>query len=433
MRARIFLLLLAGGGAGLAAEPPPIPLTLQAARETALLRQPRVQIAQLQAQIAEAETSVARAAYLPRADAYFDAVRAASANTRILAGGINNPVIYDRSADGIAVVQLITDFGRTSNLIAGARLSARASAARSDATREQILLGVDAAFYRALAARDVLAVARSMVDAQTTLAQQIGALAKSNLRSDLDVSFAQVGLEQSQLEVQRADGDIQAALASLSAALGYRHTRNFELVQPADDALAHGASSYANVDAAIDDALATRPDLASLRFNREAAEHNVRAERDRSYPVVSAVGEAGNAITHDNRLPNRYAVGGIAVDLPLFTGGAYAARAKEARLQAEVATQNVREAEDAVSRDVHLAWVNLQTARLRAKTVAALVQHARQSYELAKVRYRVGNTSIVELNQAQINASTAEIQEAGARYAELLAESALDYQTGRLH
>ena len=77
-------------------------------------------------------------------------------DTRILAGGVNNPSIYDRAAGGLAVNQLITDFGRTANLTASSEFQAQAENENANATREQVLLQVNVNYFGTLAAQAVL-------------------------------------------------------------------------------------------------------------------------------------------------------------------------------------------------------------------------------------------------------------------------------------
>ena len=43
--------------------------------------------------------------------------------TRIAAGGLNNPIILDRFAYGVSASQMLTDFGRTSDLASSAAAS----------------------------------------------------------------------------------------------------------------------------------------------------------------------------------------------------------------------------------------------------------------------------------------------------------------------
>ena len=81
------------------------------------------------------------------------------------------------------------------------------------ATRDEILLALDVAFYRALEAQATLQVAQSTVAARSSVNEQVGALTASKLRSTLDQSFAQVNLSQAQLLALDAQNQAQAALA----------------------------------------------------------------------------------------------------------------------------------------------------------------------------------------------------------------------------
>jgi outer membrane protein len=51
---------------------------------------------------------------------------------------------------------------------------------------------------------------------------------------------------------------------------------------------------------------------------------------------------------------------------------------------------------------------------------------------LAQARFKSGLSSIIELSQAELNQSSAQIAEAGARYDYKIRHSALDFQLGRL-
>ena len=179
--------------------------------------------------------------------------------------------------------------------------------------------------------------------------------------------------------------------------------------------------------------MSNRPDLLRLRYELAAAARFARAQKDRNYPTIAAVGTIGNALSRDYRLPDKYAAGGIAVDVPLFAGGEYLARQREAELKAQIAEQALRDEEDNVSRDVRLAWLNFNTAVERFRTTEQLLKHAREALDLAQARYKIGSSSIVELSDAQVNATSAQIADANARYDEFIQRAVLDYQTGALH
>jgi outer membrane protein len=85
-----------------------------------------------------------------------------------------------------------------------------------------------------------------------------------------------------------------------------------------------------------------------------------------------------------------------------------------------------------VTRDVRLALLDAQSAFQRLDLTNQLLDQASQAQELAEARYNLGLSSIVELTQAQLNKTRAEIEQASARYDYQARMAALRYQTGSL-
>ena len=85
-----------------------------------------------------------------------------------------------------------------------------------------------------------------------------------------------------------------------------------------------------------------------------------------------------------------------------------------------------------VSRDVRVAILEAQTGFQRLDLTSQLLDQAPQEQELAESRYNLGLSSIVELTQAQLNKTRAEIEQASARYDYQARMAALRYQTGAL-
>ena len=430
---RIVLLLIAGifFSAHVFADDPtnsPPVLTLDEAQQLALKNHPQIAAANYRALAAREVVKETRAGYFPNANLYADAVGANSEDARILAGGVNNPSIYDRVAGGLAVSQLITDFGHTGNLTASSKLHAEAASQNLQATREQVLLQVKVNYFNALRALSILQVARQTVDTRQLLLDQVSLLASNKLKSELDVSFAQVAVQEGQLLLQGAQNDADDAMTSLSTALGDREPRPYQL---ADTRQVLPASTN-DVSQLVETALAQRPELLSLRREEEADTHFARSQRDARLPVVQAIGLIGDAPSHDSHLPDDYAVGGIQVSLPLFAGGLYTAREQEAEYKAEAEAEELRTLEDDIVRDVHIAWLNVNNAWERLQTTELWVRNANEAYVLAQARYQAGSSSMVELSQAQLSLTSAQINQASARFGVLLQQVNLDYETGTL-
>src|SRR5579862_661705 len=404
-------------------------LTLADAKQLALKNHPQIAAANYRALAAQEAVTENRAGFFPNVNLYGTAVGANSEGTRIMAGGLNNPSVFDRAAGGLEASQLLTDFGRTANLTASSRYQAQAERQNVVFTREQVLLQADTAYYDALEAQAVLHVAQQTLDTRQLLLDQVTALATNKLRSELDVSFAQVELQQARLLVEKSQDDAAAAMAMLSTALGYREFHEFHLIEetPPAQAVTNDVSNL------VQTALSCRPELLSLRAAHAAASRFAKAERDARLPTVAAVGVAGDAPTHDSHLPDDYAAGGIQLSLPLFAGGFYAARQHEAELKAQADAELLRSLEDNIIRDVRIAWLNFNNSLEQLHTADELVGNASEAYDLAQARYQTGISSIVELSEAQLNLTSAQIADTGARYNVLIQQANLNYQTGLIH
>jgi len=403
-------------------------LALTNAQALALRLHPQIASANYLVLAAQEVIKETRSGYWPQVNLYGTAVGANQEGTRILAGGLNNPSVYDRAAGGLQVNQLITDFGRTLNLTASSKFQAAAENQNLETTREQVLLQVDTGYFGALGAQAVLHVAQQTLATRQLLLDQVTEFATNQLRSQLDVSFAQVQLQQARLLLEKAQNDLDAAMTTLSTALGYREFHQFRLADQSPPA--NGATN--DVADLVQTALAHRPELLSLRNQHDAALRFAKAQRDARFPTVAAVGVAGDSPTHDVHLMDDYAAGGVQISLPLFAGGLYSARQHEAELRAQSANALIRSLEDNVIRDVRIAWLNINTARQQLQTTEDLVRNATEAFTLAEARYKNGISSIVELSEAQLNLTSAQIAEAGARYGVQIQQANLRYQVGAL-
>jgi outer membrane protein len=367
-----------------------------------------------------------KSAYYPTAVVNLTGVGAQD-GTRITAGALNNPSILDRLATGVAVSQLVTDFGRTASLVQSQMLRADAQEQNVATRRAEVLLQVDRAYFDALGAQAVLKVARQTVEARQLVSSQVDALAASGLKSSLDASFARVNLSQAQLLLVQATNDVQAAFATLTAALGSANDAVYELQDeplpppPPDDSAPLVAQ-----------ALRDRPDAAARRLAGEAAAKFAAAERALSFPVVSAVAAAGLTPYRQTGLNERYSAAGVNVSVPLANGHLFNARHAEALYRAQAETEALRDLEAQITRDVSIAWLSARSAYQKVELTNQLLTQAADALELAQARYDLGLSSIVELTQAQLNKTAAEIDVARTRYDYQARTVALRFQTGAL-
>jgi len=274
----------------------------------------------------------------------------------------------------------------------------------------------------------VLQVAEQTVASRQLLADQVSALTKSKLRSDLDLSFANVNLAQAKLLYLDALNNDKGSMAALSAILGYPTLEAFELVNDTEPL----APPPAEVDPLIAEAFAKRPEILALEFQSESEEKLHRAEHDRMYPAISALGAFGDSPVRNDAIYGPYAAVGVNVAIPLFNGFLFSAKSREADLRTQAARERLMDLRNRISRDVRTSWLGASTAFDRVTVSEQLLAQANQALDLAQTRYKLGLSSIVELSQAQLQQTQAEIGNAQAGYEYRLTLSVLRYQTSGL-
>lgn len=404
----------------------PAAISLAQAQEIALKNQPRIAAASLRADASRSAVKEARSAYYPMLSGNLTAVGAEHAST-LSSGAVTTSSIYSRTATGFVASQLITDFGRTRNLEQSAKLHSESEDQNVTNTRAGVLVEVKEAYYQALASESVLRAVHAALELRRLTLRQITALAQSALRSTVDVSFAQVNVSQAELDLLRAQNDARASHARLSAAMGYQHDQPFALT---DEPLP--AAPESDADTLISEALRERPDLATLKLNHESLTRYAEAEKNLRNPTISAAAAAGVAPVRDPRIQESYSGAGVNVNIPVLNGGLFKARREEAEARAAAADKDVEELSVQIARDVRVAWLDANDAFERLDVTARMVAEAKESLRLAQARYDNALGSIVELSQAQLNETNAEIGAATAKYDYLDRRAVLDFTIGRL-
>ena len=399
-------------------------LTLQQAEATALANHPRIAGALNRAEAAAQIPIEIRADAMPTVSANFTGA-AALDRSRIAAGGLNNPIIYDRIAAGFTLTQVITDFGRNRDLADSARLRADSLKQLTEVARGDIVVMVDRAFYAVLRAQARLSVAEKTLAARQLVNERVSVLVKNSLRSTLDLSFAAVNVAEAKILIEAERNELQGTEAVLWAAMGITDQKQYELV---DDVTVDAISG--DQKTMLQQAIAQRPELATLRLEGTAAGQFAKAESHLGMPVITAIGTMGVMPVHAVEMRGTFAAAGVNVNVPIFNGHIYSARKTEASLQLRAAQNRLKDAELQVVRDVRLAYLNALSAYQRVGLTAQLQEQAVLALDLAQARYDLGLSTIVELSQAHLSVTNAELAGASARYEYLGRRADLRYQLG---
>ncbi len=405
-------------------------LTLAQAQKMALTYHPQIKAMQLDTAAAQEAIDIARAAYAPQV--LGSAVSAvAPPGTRVASylGGLNDPTILQRTSGGVLVSQYVTDFGRTAAIVRTYEQAERAEAERGRLTQLTVLLDATQAYFEVLRANALLRVALQTVAERDTLLRQVGALQRAGLRSTLDVAIAQRDATGAQQLVVEARARRRDAMATFSDALGSPVELDYTLVD-----VRKLPALPKSVGPLIDEMLANNPELAAMRSQAASAQSNAVAAEKAMSPTVTAYGYLGGTPLRDavEQINEAYEAAGVNMIIPIANGGALKAAARAANDEAIAATASEQDVENTLLRDTRTAYDDVSAARSNIDVTNQMVQTAQTSYTLTAARYRIGLSSIVDLSEAQLALTQAQLAQANAIYDYIEQGAALEFVTGVL-
>src|SRR5437867_9751558 len=400
--------------------------TLEECIEIALRQQPILKAAAATVAAGRERVWETTAAYLPQASANYQASRRHASNSS-LTGSKGNILTsrtstFDFYSTGVALSQVLFDFGQNLELIHAAQASAEALAADADTQHETVVFNVQQAYFMLLAAyrlRDV---------AEETVAQNQKHLDLAEGRHDvglaprIDVTTAQVQLAQAELNQLSARNAVSLGRETLRNTLGLMGPLDFDIVD-----LLEEPRTEVSDEEALDLAYANRPELRSLAAQERADVERIKAIEKEYLPKLSL---ESNVTWNGSRYPlqEKWEFGGL-VNLSVFNGGLTRAQVGEAKANLE----NLRATEDAtrnnVSLEVRQALLNL---RQQAESIGVAdkgLQQGRENLSLAEGRYKTGVGNIIELTDAQVALVSAEASRIQALVGSRTALATLDRST----
>ena len=274
----------------------------------------------------------------------------------------------------------------------------------------------------------MLHVAEETQQTRGKLFDQIKALHDVQMKSDLDLSFAQQGVEEADLLHMKAQAALDDGMTALAEALGTSGPADYTLVQPPGL-----PPPPAKTDDLVAAALAANPDLMAGQNDVETQKAQTTAQQRERLPVLTAYGYAGVTPYRDpdTRIEPEYATAGVNISMPFYTGGRLTAQGEADRLHAEATQRTLEDRRNQITSSVRTLSNDARTAWQNITLTGNLAQNAKQSVTLVEARYQVGDASIVDVVEAQLAETEAEIDATNAKFDYLLLRAEIDYTVGR--
>ncbi len=400
-------------------------LTLGDIVDIGLRNNPATRLAWANARAAAAAYGSARGALLPTIDGNVNAVRlqtVASQGRAAVRQSLLNP--------SATLSWLVLDGGRRSGAIRAAQASLVAADFSHNAAIQDVVLGIELAYYQYVANRALLESRRTTLKEARENLDATQERNRVGLATIADVLQAKTAASQAQLALETTEGNVQTTRGALAFALGLPATIPYEVDSTAFEVPV--ATLADQVDSLVARAVSGRPDLQAARARVAAARARVAEARSDRLPSLQFSATGGR--TYATTIPSgadSYTLS-LGLSIPLFAGFSrvYDQRAAEAAVQAAGAQADILGSQ--VVYQVFSAYYALQTATRSVGTAEDLLASAQQSDEVALARYKAGVGSILDLLAAQSALADARAQRVQVRLAWSVALAQLAHDAGLL-
>jgi outer membrane protein len=404
-------------------------LGLKEAVEVALQQHPVLQAANANLKAAQARTEQTRSLYYPQV--YADLATAAGV------GGINPRFVtpagsmlrenLSQYTGGVIASQRLYDFGFTKDLVESSDKAATAQEQDVNSRRVLVELNVQRVYLTSLKQRRLVQIAEDTIRVRGTIRSQVDALYRQQLKSKLDLDFVQVELTNAESALVKARNNLKAGFADLNRAMGIPGSDEYVLedvptevrILPPLETFLSGSRSH--------------PELKRAQEQLRSAEAKVRAMQKQYLPTVNAIGSAGDYETFDTSRRERtggWWAASAVLSFPLFTGFLIENQVVEAKAQQAAAGATTEDIGQALTQQVTASYLDLLSLAQVIKLNEELVKTATESLQLARERYKLGLSSIVEVTQSEVGLTAAQTKLAEAQYDYKIAEVTLAYTAG---
>jgi outer membrane protein TolC len=286
--------------------------------------------------------------------------------------------------------------------------------------RDLVVLVAANAYLQALATAARSTSAEAQLRTADALLAQATDLKAGGLVAGIDVLRAQLQASTQRQRATAARNDAEKSRLQLARIIGLPAGQSFTVV----DELPNVPSPDITLEAAVQQALKTRPDYQAALARVQAAEASKQAANAEALPSIRVSADYGAIGLTPSSAERTYAISG-AVSVPIFQGG----RRQGHVLEADAALRSRRaEADDmknAIYYEVQSAFLDLKATEEQLKVATEARELAAQQLAQARDRLAAGVTDTIEVVQAQEAVSLASEQYIGALYGFNIAKALL--------
>ncbi|HCY78054.1 MAG TPA: hypothetical protein DHV28_19275 [Ignavibacteriales bacterium] len=296
-------------------------------------------------------------------------------------------------------------------------------------TVSKTVLSVQKTFYGVLLSKEVFEITKSSFENAQANLNDVKALYKEGMVSEFDMLQAEVQVENIRPVVMQMENNLKTAFDGLKITMGINQNEQIDvsgefIYQPFD---------VNNEEELINEALTSNYEVRTLDLKKQVDQAFVELDVSEYWPTVAAFGQYSYAGSSDTWKFNNYssATIGVSFSLNLWHGN----RTKNA---VEQSTITYQQTEQQLFQLKEYTKLNVKSKIQELKRVQDLIEVqnknvdvAERAYNIAKVRYKEGAGSQMELQNTDLALKQARLNRIQSLYSYLTTRFELDQLLGR--
>ena len=250
--------------------------------------------------------------------------------------------------------------------------------------------------------------------------------------SEYDVLRSSVQVKNIEPELLQADIAVRQCQLQLCVLMGVAD----DLKIMPDMALADLSDDMYVIAENIDKSLTDNSQLRTLDIQRDIAEKNVQLKKMAYLPTLAASFNINwTALSNGNPFRNQefspYSTVGLALSVPIFSGGARYNGLRQAQVQRKELELQRENLINSLSSQVELALDNIDRQAAQISTSAEGVRQAEKAHEIMQRSFEIGAASYLDLRDAELAETTSRLSYYQSIYNYLVSKADLDLLLGR--
>src|SRR5215813_1888050 len=336
----------------------------------------------------------------------------------------------------LAIRWQILDFGRSSGVDAAEHFSAAANLSFT-AEHQKVVLDVTRAYLRLGAARAQTAVARDALERTRGIAKAAEGRYAQGVATTVEVTEARREVASAEYNVVQAEAAETTVYTALLSTMGVDPVVRLNIASNPSRELP--SQLEGDVQAVVQSALKTRPDLQAALSQRASAQALISKSQSSFLPRLSVIATGGASILSakidggsfsTTTIPNIGAI--LTFDWRLFDGGIREAQVEIARSQRSEAEHLIEKLQRDTTREVVTAYNEVNAGLARYRAALSLEKTASVAEDAISKSYANGLSTFTDVNNAQKAHSLASAAKEQAFAEALISATGLTFASGHL-